>query len=194
MARSEVRVLFFMVHGALAIAAGATLFYLRELVINPFFAAIAVVIAFLLCGAALMMAGIADWFAAAETRPSNPRQILLYAVAGLALLAAGAFLGFSSSGTLFLLLLLASVHALVFGTLTLNSAYRLRVLDAEALLMYLFGALSILLACAMAWSMRQPDDRTALALVGLYLLLVGAKLIFFAQETRYHALHGFNVK
>lgn len=141
-----------------------------------------------------MMAGIADWFAAVETRQyqrrSSLQQILLYTVAGLALIAAGAFLGFTSSGTLFLLLLLTAVHGVVFGALTLCSALRLRVLNVESFLMYTFGALSIFLAGWMVWMLHGFEDRVALGLVGAYLLLIGAKLLFFAGETRYYALHG----
>lgn len=121
---------------------------------------------------------------------SSLQQIVLYTVAGLALIAAGAFLGFTSSGTLFLLLLLTAVHGIIFGALTLRCALRLRVFNVESFLMYAFGSLSIVLAGWMVWMLHGLDDRAALGLVGAYLLLVGAKLLFFAGDTRYRALHG----
>ena len=95
--RPQLRAAIFAVHGAVALGCGLAVLYLGLLAGNPFFSAIAIVIALVLCGAAITLAGIADWFAAAETARRNLQQILLYALAGLCLVAAGSFLGFSSS-------------------------------------------------------------------------------------------------
>jgi len=187
--RSRVRAYFFFIHGVLALLAGGTLFYLRELSSNPFFSAIAVVVALVLCGAALALAGVADWFAAVETNRRSLQQILLYTLAGLSFVAAGAFLGFTASGTLRVLLLLTIAHGLLFGALALRGAFRMRKIHWDSLLMGFFGIASILLTGWIAGLIHTMDDRTALGWIAGYLCLVGLKLFFFAGEERYLALH-----
>jgi predicted ferric reductase len=187
--RSRVRAYFFFIHGVLSLLAGGTLFYLRRLSSNPFFSAIAVVIALVLCGAALGLAGVADWFAAMETSRRSLQQILLYTLAGLSFVAAGAFLGFTASGTLHILLLLTVAHGLLFGALALGAAFRMRQIHWNSMLMGAFGVASILLAGWIAGLVHTMDDRSALGWVGGYLCLVGLKLFFFAGEERYLALH-----
>lgn len=189
LSRSRVRVVFFLVHGVLAWLAGATLFYLRQLAQNPFFSAVAVVVALVLCGAALALAGVADWFAAARTGRRSIQQIVLYALAGIAFVAAGAFLGFTSSGTLLALLLLTVAHGLVFGSLTLVAGLRMRKLNLESVTMLVFGGASILLSGWIAGLIRSMDDRTALGWVGAYMCLMGMKLFFFAGEARFQSLY-----
>jgi hypothetical protein len=188
--RSRVRAYFFFIHGVLALLAGGTLFYLRELSGNPFFSAIAVVIALVLCGAALGLAGVADWIAALETNRRSVQQILLYTLAGLSFVAAGAFLGFTASGTLRILLLLTIAHGLLFGALALRGAFHMRPMRWDSLLMGCFGMASILFAGWIAGLIHTMDDRAALGWVAGYLCLVGLKLFFFAGEERYLALHG----
>ncbi len=191
--RSRARAYFFLIHGVLALLAGGTLFYLRELAVNPFFSAISVVISLVLCGAALALAGVADWFAAIETSRRSLQQIVLYTLAGLSFVAAGAFLGFTASGTLRVLLLLTIAHGLIFGALALVAALRTRQLHLDAALMGAFGVASILLAGWIAGLVHAMDDRTALGWIGAYLCLVGLKLFFFAGEARYQALHAGSV-
>ena len=187
--RSRIRAYFFSIHGVLALLAGGALFYLRELSGNPFFSAIAVVIALVLCGAALALAGVADWFAAIETNRRSLQQIVLYTLAGLSFVAAGTFLGFTASGTLRILLLLSIAHGLVFGALALRAAFRMRQIHWDSLLMGFFGIASILAAGWIAGLIHTMDDRSALGWMGGYLCLVGVKLFFFAGEERYQALH-----
>lgn len=181
--------MLFAVHGGVALACGLVVLYLSLLAENPFFSAMAIVIALVLCGAAITLAGIADWIAAAETRKRNLHQVLLYALAGLCFVGAGSFLGFSSSATLQILMLLVIAHGLIFGGLGLLSAVRLQHKGLDAAIIALFGLLSIVIAGWMAGFIREWSDRTALTWVGAYLCLVGAKLIFFAGDERYHALH-----
>ena len=187
--RPQLRAVLFAVHGGVALVCGLAILYLRLLAANPFFSAVAIVIALLLCGAAITLAGIADWFAAAEAGRRNLRQILLYALAGLCFVASGSFLGFSSSATLQILLLLVIAHGLIFGGLGLLTALRLRHKGIDAIVIVFFAVLSITVAGWMAGRIRDFSDRSALAWVGAYLCIVGAKLIFFAGDERYHALH-----
>lgn len=187
--RPELRSTIFAVHGAVALGCGLAVLYLGLLAGNPFFSAIAIVIALVLCGAAITLAGIADWFAAAETARRNLHQILLYALAGLCLVGAGSFLGFSSSATLQILLLLVVAHGLIFGGLGLLSAFRLKSKGMDTVIIALFGLVSIGIAGWMASQIRVWDDRTALSWVGAYLCIVGLKLFFFAGEERYYSLH-----
>lgn len=186
--KTELRAMLFAVHGAVALGCGLAVLYLSLLAANPFFSAVAVVIALVLCGAAITLSGIADWFAAAEAERRNWRQILLYSLAGLCLIAAGSFLGFSATATIEILLLLVIAHGLLFGLLGIVSAFHLDSGSIEAVIVGLFGFLSIGIA---AWAMghiHSWNDRTALLWVGGYLCIVGAKLFFFAGERRYHAL------
>lgn len=189
LSRPQLRVMLFAVHGGVALACGLAVLYLSLLAENPFFSAMAIVIALVLCGAAITLAGIADWFAAAETGRRNLRQILLYGLAGISFVAAGSFFGFSSSATLQILLLLVIAHGLIFGALGLLSAVRLKHKGADAAVIASFGILSIAVAGWMAGRIRDWNDRSALLWVGAYLCLVGAKLFFFAGDERYHALH-----
>ena len=187
--RPQLRTTLFAVHGGVSLACGLAVLYLSLLAANPFFSAMAIVIALVLCGAAITLAGIADWFAAAETSRRNLQQVLLYALAGLCFVAAGFFFGFSSSATLQILLLLVIAHGLIFGALGLLSALRLQHKGMDAIVIALFGLLSIAVAGWMAGRIREWTDRSALVWVGAYLCLVGAKLFFFAGDERYHALH-----
>ena len=187
--RPQIRTILFAVHGGVALACGLAVLYLSVLAANPFFSAMAIVIALVLCGAAITLAGIADWFAAAEAGKRNLQQILLYGLAGICFVGAGSFLGFSSSATLQILLLLVIAHGLIFGALGLLSALRLQHKGVDAAIIALFGLFSIGIAGWMAGFIREWHDRTALIWVGAYLCLVGAKLIFFAGDERYHALH-----
>jgi predicted MFS family arabinose efflux permease len=187
--RPQLRTTLFAVHGGVSLACGLAVLYLSLLAANPFFSAMAIVIALVLCGAAITLAGIADWFAAAETSRRNLQQVLLYALAGLCFVAAGSFFGFSSSATLQILLLLVIAHGLIFGALGLLSALRLQHKGMDAIVIALFGLLSIAVAGWMAGRIREWTDRSALVWVGAYLCLVGAKLFFFAGDERYHALH-----
>lgn len=187
--RPQLRTTLFAVHGGVSLACGLAVLYLSLLAANPFFSAMAIVIALVLCGAAITLAGIADWFAAAETSRRNLQQVLLYALAGLCFVAAGSFFGFSSSATLQILLLLVIAHGLIFGALGLLSALRLQHKGMDAIVIALLGLLSIAVAGWMAGRIREWTDRSALVWVGAYLCLVGAKLFFFAGDERYHALH-----
>ncbi|MGC8550713.1 MAG: hypothetical protein ACP5M4_13545 [Acidobacteriaceae bacterium] len=185
----QIRAILFAVHGGVALVCGLAVLYLSVLAANPFFSATAIVIALVLCGAAITLAGIADWFAAAETGKRNLQQILLYGLAGICFVGAGSFLGFSSSATLQILLLLVIAHGLIFGALGLLSALRLQHKGVDSAVIAVFGLVSIAIAGWMAGFIREWNDRTALIWVGAYLCLVGAKLIFFAGDERYHALH-----
>lgn len=187
--RPQLRAILFAVHGGVALACGLAVIYLSVLAENPFFSAMAIVIALVLCGAAISLAGIADWFAAAETGRRNLRQILLYGLAGICFVAAGSFFGFSSSATLQILLLLVIAHGLIFGALGLLSAVRLKHKGIDGAVIASFGFVSIAVAGWMAGRIREWNDRSALLWVGAYLCLVGAKLFFFAGDERYHALH-----
>lgn len=187
--RPQLRTLLFAVHGGVALVCGLAVLYLSLLAENPFFSAMAIVIALVLCGAAITLAGIADWFAAAEAGRRNLRQILLYGLAGICFVAAGSFLGFSSSAALQILLLLVIAHGLIFGALGLVSAVRLKHKGVDAAVIAFFGLLSIAIAGWMGGRIRDWTDRSALLWVGAYLCLVGAKLFFFAGDERYHALH-----
>lgn len=186
--KSQLRAMIFAVHGAVALGCGLAVLYLSLLAANPFFAAVAVVIALVLCGAAIALSGIADWFAAAEAGRRNWQQILLYSLAGLCLITAGSFLGFSATATIEILLLLVVAHGLIFGTLGIVSAFRMDSKGMEAAVVGAFGVFSIAIAGWAAGHLRSWNDRTALLWVGAYLCIVGAKLFFFAGEQRYRAL------
>lgn len=187
--RPQLRAMLFAVHGGVALVCGLAVLYLSLLAANPFFSAVAIVIALVLCGAAIALAGIADWFAAAEAGRLSLKQVLIYVLAGFCFVAAGSFLGFSSSATLQILVLLVIAHGLIFGTLALLSAMRLRQKGMDAIVIALFGLLSIIIAGWMVGHVRDFSDRAALVWAGAYLCIVGAKLIFFAGDERYHALH-----
>jgi hypothetical protein len=187
--KSNLRWIFFVSHGAVALAAGLAVLYLHGIVTNALFEAIAVVIALVLCGAAITLAGIADWFASLGVGRQSFPQMILYGVAGFAFVSAGLFLGFSTAASIQLLLVLVIAHGLVFGSVAVTAAGRMRPTRWDQVVVAVFGVASITISGILASEMRSMEDRTALAWIGAYLCLVGVKLFFFAGEERYHALH-----
>jgi hypothetical protein len=187
--KSNLRLIFFVSHGLVALAAGLAVLYLHGIVTNALFEAFAVVIALVLCGAAITLAGITDWFAALGVGSQSFPQMILYGVAGFAFVSAGLFLGFSTTASIQLLLVLVIAHGLVFGSVAVTAAGRMRPLRWDQVVVAAFGVASIIISGILASEMRSMEDRTALAWIGSYLCLVGVKLFFFAGEERYHALH-----
>jgi hypothetical protein len=83
--------------------------------INLIFEALAVVIALTLTTAALLLAGLTDFFAACSEGLKHGHRFALHMTAGFALAIAAVALGCSAQATLKWLLIAASLHALFYG-------------------------------------------------------------------------------
>ena len=167
-----------MIHGSLAFWLGLALFYLRSTMTNRIFEVIAVGIAILLAAVTLILAAVADWFAAWNEGIRHLHRSTFYLFAGLALAIAGVFLGVYSEIYMPRLVFFAGFHALAFGITGITAAWKTRHDQVVRRAMYLFGALSLAFSVAMIGAYRVFDNRSATAVLGAYLCFVAAKLFF----------------
>jgi hypothetical protein len=173
-----------LAHGALAACLGAALLYLRAEMTNQLYEAIAVVIAILMASAALLLAALADWVAAWGEGTRNLQRAAFYLLSGLAFATAGAFLGIYAPISLEWLVLLAALHALVFGLLGVAIAVRAKRDGWEKHTIFVFGATSIVFSGLMTALARHLQNRSATEVVGIYFCFVGVKLFFLAWNLR----------
>ena len=169
-----------LIHGVLALCLGLALFYLRSAMTNQIFEAVAIVIAVTLAAAALVLAGIADWFAAFNEGAKHLHRLTFYLLSGLALALAGVFLGIYSQVSMRRLVIFAAIHAIAFGVLALALTGRASRHALERRGIYLFGTLSIVFSGAMTGLAGQMDERAATTTLGVYFCFVGTKLLFLA--------------
>ncbi len=169
-----------IVHGVLALCLGLALFYLRTSMTNQIFEAVDIVIAVTLAAAALVLGGIADWFAAWNEGIKHLHRLAFYLLAGLALALAGVFLGIYSQVSMQRLVIFAAIHAVAFGVLALTLSSRANRHALERRGFYLFGALSIVFSGTMTGLARQLDDPAATTTLGVYFCFVGTTLLFLA--------------
>lgn len=168
------------IHGMLSLSLGLALFYLRATMTNRVFEAIAVAIAVLLAAATLMMAAIADWFAAWSEGLRYLHRFTFYLFAGLALGIAGVLLGVSFRIYMPRLVFFASFHALAFGLLGVVVAWRATNHGIEQRIMAVSGSISIVFAIVMTTLSNRLDNRDATALLAAYLCFVAVKLFCIA--------------
>jgi len=165
-------------HGALAFCLGAALLYLSATMTNQIFEAIAVVVAILMASTALILGALADWVAAWGEGTAHLQRAAFYLLSGLAFATAGAFLSVYAPISLEWLVLLAALHALVFGLLGVAIALRAKRHGWERRLVFLFGAASVAFSGVMAGLARHLENREASGLLGAYFCFVGVKLFF----------------
>lgn len=194
--KSRARVL--AIHGILALCLGMALLFLSGTMTNLIFEALAVVIAILLAAMALILAAVADWFAAWSEGTKHLHRLTFYLCAGLALALAGVFLGTYSQVTVQWLVLLAAIHALVFGFLGFTLAWKENHHALERRSMYIFATISVLFSALMAALFEQLDDPSATTMLGIYLCFVAAKQFFLAWDfhriARVTEKSGFNAR
>jgi len=172
------RILIF--HGVLALCLGLALFYLRTTMTNQIFEAVAVVIAMTLAAAALVLGGIADWFAAWNEGTKHLHRVVFYLLAGLAFALTGVFLGIYSQVSMQMLVIFAAIHAVAFGVLALALSWRAGRHVLERRGMYLFGLVSIVFSGTMTGLARQLNDPAATTTLGVYFCFVATTLLFLA--------------
>jgi MFS family permease len=167
-------------HGALAACLGAALLYLNAAMTNWIFEGIAVVMAVLMASAALILGALADCAAAWGEGTRYLQRAAFYLLSALAFAIAGAFLGVYAPLSLQWLILLAAIHALVFGLLGLAIALRAKRDGWERRLVFLFGMISVAFSAVLAALARHLNNRESTGLLGIYFCFVGAKLFFLA--------------
>jgi hypothetical protein len=168
-------------HGALALCLGAALLYLSTVMMTGrIFEAIAVVVAILMASTALILGALADWVGAWGEGTKHLQRSAFYLLSGLAFATAGAFLGIYAPISLQWLILLAAIHALAFGLLGIVIALRAKRHGWEQRAVLLFGAVSVTFSGVMAGLARQPENRDAAGLLGVYFCFVAVKLFFLA--------------
>jgi hypothetical protein len=141
-----------------------------------------VVVAIMLSAAALILAGVTDWFAAFGEGTKHLRRLTFYLLAGTGLALVGIFLVAYPRTNLEWLVLLASAHAFAFGAFALFSVWKIRhrKLDPSSLL--IFGAISMIFSAYLIFFIESSRDRSATLALGGYLCFVGAKTLYFARR------------
>jgi len=172
------------VHGGIALVLGLVFFYLSAAMTNPLFEVLAVVTALVLATAALLLAAIADWFAAFSAGMKSAHRIIFYLLAGIAFALAGLLIGYSSAIYMQWLVGFAALHALVFGTSIITFAFTSQDDTPERIAMAIFGMCSVVFSGALAAWIPYLNDKSAIALLGGYLFFVGIKLIYLALNSR----------
>lgn len=170
------------IHGILALCLGLALLFLSGTMTNLIFEVLAVVIAVMLAAMALIVAAVADWFAAWSEGTKHLHRLTFYLFAGFALALAGVFLGTYSQVTMQWLVLLAAIHAFVFGSLGFTLAWKANHHALERRSMYAFSTISVLFSALMAALFKQLDDPSATTMLGIYLCFVAAKQLFLAWD------------
>ena len=177
----KIRRIVLTVHGVLALLVGLAFFYLGATMTNLMYETIAVAIAIVLSTGALILAAIADWFAAFGEGRKQLHRVVFYGLAGLILAATGVVLGYYPEVTMQWLLVLAAFHAFVFGALALMSAPRAAQQPLRRRYMYIFGSISILFSGMITgFGITDFGNPSATALLGTYLCFMGVKMFLFA--------------
>jgi hypothetical protein len=185
---TKIRADVLAVHGFLALVLGLAFLYLGATMTNLFFEAVAIVVAFVLSAATLILAGLTDWVAAAGEGWKRAHRLIFYLLAGTALAGTGLALADSSRVTMRWLLVFGAVHGLAFGVATLIFASKLRRHTLERLFFYLFGAASVAFSGVLTYFAGSDiGNPAAAAMLGGYLCFIGAKMLFFAL-TLYRAV------
>ena len=185
---SELRFSVQLVDGVLALTLGLALLYLQGMMTDPLFDVIASVSVVLLSAAVFALAAVADIFAAVRTGPRQLRFVAIYVVAAAAFATIAVLLAFGSVDAMRLMLVLVIAHGFIFGTAAFVTAQR-AASTFERGVLFFFGAASILISGAMAGFAEDMNDRTFVAWIGIYLCLVGAKLLFIAGDLEYRKVH-----
>ena len=167
-------------HGCLALCVGLFWLFARAVMITPIFEALAVSTAVLFSAAALILAGLTDWFAVFTSGMMNVHRFCNCLLAGIAFALAGALLVAFPSISMMWLVAFAALHAVAFGIWALLFAFREKDDSLKRRAMFFFGTCSVLFACAMAGLAVKVDDFSAAALLGSYMCFVGVKMLFFA--------------
>ncbi|MBB6147258.1 uncharacterized membrane protein HdeD (DUF308 family) [Silvibacterium bohemicum] len=179
----KIRTAVLSFHGALAFILGSAFVYLGATMTNLFFEAVSVAIALVLAMAALILAGISDWFAALGEGPRRMHRFIFYMMSGTILAGTGVVLGYSPLIATRWLLVAAAIYACVFGIFSIVSATGPGNQLSRHYSVYLFGPASIafsgiLAACAV----DDVGNSLATAILGTYLCFVGLKMFVFAWK------------
>jgi len=178
-----------IVHGVLALLMGAAFLYVGAAITNLFFEALSVILALTLSAVSLLLAAFTDWLAAIGEGPRRRRSFLLYLGSGLVLAATAIVLGCVPDATTDWLVLLGSGHALVFGTVALFAATRVGRHRSEQRVLALAGIVSILFSGGIAGlAITRASVSQQIAVLGLYLIFAGAKMLFFSWGLHRSAL------
>jgi uncharacterized membrane protein HdeD (DUF308 family) len=178
----NLRATLLFVHGALALNLGLILFYLHAIMTNVLFEAIAIASAVVFAGTALLLAAIADWVAAAlSTAGRRMHQAWLYSLSGFAAFVVVAVVFAKAETALYLLLMLAALHAAFTGAYALALAVRMHHPGIERGMLFALGSASVTMAGLIAMFGWRFSDRTATAWLGACLCLAGAKTLFFSE-------------
>lgn len=185
----DIRLSVLFIDGVLALVLGLAVLYLAGVMANPFFEVFALIGVVLLSGAVLLLAAATDFLAAIGAGARRSREVPLYLLAAAAFTALAALLLFSSVDATRLIMVLVAAHGLIFGTATFFIA-RLRVRPAfEQSVYFVFATASVAIAGLIAGFGNGMSDRAIVEWLGVYLCLVGAKLLFMNRELAYRKTH-----
>ena len=177
----KIRIAVLTVHGTLALVLAIAFLYLSATMTNVIFEAFAIVLALLLGASALLLAALADFFAACSEGMKHFHRFVLYLVAGIATAAVGAALGYSLQTTLLWLLAAAALHAFVAGLAEIVSAARAKARTSDTRTTGLFGLISVALSGAMAgMASVSLSNIAAIVMLAAYMGFLAAKLFTFA--------------
>lgn len=186
------RIVALATHGILAICLGLSFFYLRATMTNRLFEVFATVIAIMLSAAALLVAALGNWFFAFSEGLGSIHRFTFYLLAGCAFALAGVIVGAYPLVSMQWLVVLAAIHACLFGISALVFAFRATCHIPECRAMYFFGIISVLFSGMMAGLAGGLDNSAATAALGWYMCFVGVKMLFFAWNS--HCLTTISAK
>ena len=175
-----VRAQLLAIHGFLAVCLGLVLLYIGVDMRDFLAEVVDIAVAIVLFAAALIFAGISDWFAAFGGGLKHLHRFVFYALAGTALALAGAFLVVYPRTTLKWLVLLASAHALSFGVFALLSARKASHHRLHSRSLYILGAVSLLFSALMATLIVSGQNRSTTLVLSAYVCFVGMKMLVLA--------------
>ena len=173
--------------GLIVLGLGLAFLYLRTGMTNPLFEVVGIVAAVVLSGSALALAAITEWVLVYRSEASDPRRAVFYTLAGVLLATAALLLFYISDLSMQILLVVAAVQAAAAGFWNLffvrsHLTGRVGRIGADV-----FGVVSLLFGGLLVYATRM-DDRDAIGLLGLYLLVEGVKLMFFGWQTGHAGL------
>jgi hypothetical protein len=180
---NRLHALIISIHGVMAFVLGLILLYLGAGMTNRLVELIDVVVAIMLSAAALILAGVTDWYAAFGEGTKHIRRLTFYFLAGTGLVLVGIFLVANPRTNLEWLVLLASAHAFAFGAFALFSVWKVRHRKLDPGSLFTLGVISIICSACLTFFTESGCDRSATLALGAYLCFVGAKMLYFARRT-----------
>lgn len=168
--------------GVIVLGLGLAFLYLRTGMTNPLFEVFGIVAAVVLAGSALALAAITEWVLVYRSEASDPRRAVFYTLAGVLLAIAALLLFYFSDLSMQILLAVAAVQAVAAGFWNLFFVRSHMTGRAGRIGADVFGVISLGFGGLLVYATRL-EDRDAIGVLALYLLVEGVKLMFFGWQT-----------